>query len=245
MARQKEKLKLGEGAAFDPARLKELPQENETWEADFEALPKPPTQKERHFLGMVVSKKCRRILAEMEVKGNPSINDMATMLANAMLSPLSGDAHRPTRIYARYYTPWDDVYPHLKEIGIKVSDHREFPWIYLFFHERLRQMREMRSPGRVEPTAEQAKVAEMFPALSKFVENFGFIEIGDPDGCGFNVTAEDYEGVRVFEDDNLSTLVEAMSALEKELSMWFKDEGIRVELADRRQKSKKGTHRYA
>lgn len=44
MARQKEKLKLGECAAFDPARLKELPQVNETWEVDFEALPKPPTQ---------------------------------------------------------------------------------------------------------------------------------------------------------------------------------------------------------
>ncbi|MBI2806642.1 MAG: hypothetical protein HYX68_16800 [Planctomycetes bacterium] len=220
MARQKEKLKLGEGAAFDPARLKELPQENETWEADFEALPKPPKQNERHFLGMIVSKKSRCILAEMQVS-RPSVNDMATMLANAMSSPLSGDAHRPSRIYARYYTPWDDVYPHLKEIGIKVSAHREFPWIYLLFHERLRQMREMRSPGKVEPTAEQAKVAEMFPALSKFVRECGFIEIGDLDGCGFIVTAEDYDGVRVFEDDNLSTLVEAMAALEKELSMWF------------------------
>ena len=162
VARKKEKLKLGEGAAFDPARLKELPQENETWEADFEALPKPPTQNERHFLGMVVSKKGRCILAEMQVS-RPSINDMATMLANAMLSPLSGDAHRPSRIYARYYTPWDDVYPHLKEIGIKVSAHREFPWIYLFFHERLRQMREMRSPGKVEPTAEQAKAGRDVP----------------------------------------------------------------------------------
>ncbi len=220
MARQKEKLKLGEGAAFDPARLKELTQENETWEADFEALPKPPSQNERHFLGMVVSKKGRCILAEMQVS-RPSNNDMATMLANAMLCPLAGDAHRPRRIHARYYTPWDDVYPHLKEIGIKVSAHREFPWIYLFFHERLRQMREMRSPGKVEPTVEQAKVAEMFPALSRFVQDCGFIEIGDLDGCGFIVTAEDYEGVRVFEDDNLSTLVEALAALEKELSMWF------------------------
>ena len=29
--------------------------------------------------------------------------------------------------------------------------------------------------------------------------------------------------MRVFEDDNLSTLVEAMAALEKELSMWFSE----------------------
>lgn len=240
MARQKEKLKLGDGAAFDPARLKELPQENETWEADFEALPQPPAQNERQFLGMVVSKKSRCILAEMQVS-RPSINDMATMLANAMLSPLSGDAHRPTRIYAQYSTAWDDVYPYLTEIGIKVSNHSHFPWIYLFFHERLRQLREMRSPGKVEPTEEQAKVSEMFPALSKFVQEYGFIEIGDPDGCGFVVTAEDYEGVRVFEDDNLGTLVEALAALEKELSTWFfEKKNTGVELADRRQTSLKG-----
>lgn len=173
MARQKDTLKLGEGAAFDTKRLMELPQENETWEADFEALPKPPTQNRRHYLGMVVTKTDGSILAEMHVS-RPSINDMATLLANAMLSPLSGDAHRPSRIYARYYTPWHDVYPHLKELGIKVSAHREFPWIYHLFHERLRQMRQMRSPGKVEPTAEQAKVAEMFPALSKFVQDYGF-----------------------------------------------------------------------
>jgi hypothetical protein len=220
VARQKEKLKRGNGAAFDPARLKDLPQENETWEADFEALPKPPTQGERHFLGMVVSKKGRCILAEMQVS-RPSVNDMVTMLANAMLFPLSGDAHRPSRIYARYYKPWDEVNAHLNDIGIKVSAHTEFPWLYHLFHERLRQKREMRSPGKVELTAEQAKVAEMLPALSKFVQDCGVIEIGDPDGCGFAVRAEDYDGVRVFEDHNLSTLAEALAALEKELGMWF------------------------
>jgi hypothetical protein len=224
VARQEKKLILGNGTAFDVTRLKELPQENETWEADFEALPKPFTQNARHYLGMVITKTDGSILAEMQVERNPTVNDMATMLANAMLCPLVGNAHRPSRLYARDYTPWDGVYPFLREIGIKVSIHREFPRIYDALHARLRRLREMRSPGKVEPTAEQKKVAEMFPALSKFVQDCGFIEIGDLDGCGFIVTAEDYDGVRVFEDDNLSTLVEAMAALEKELTMWFSEE---------------------
>ena len=223
VARQEEKLKLGNGAAFDTTRLKELPQQNETWEADFEALPKPYAQSERHYLGMVITKTDGSIRAEVQVEGNPTVNDMATMLANAMLCPLTKDAHRPSRLYVRGYTTWEEVYPHLREIGIKVSIHREFPRIYDAFHARLRQLREMRSPGKVEPTAEQAKVAEMFPALSKFVQDCGYIEIGDLDGCGFIVTAEDYDGVRVFEDDNLRTLVEALAALEKELTMWFNE----------------------
>ena len=228
MARQKEKLKLANGAAFDTARLKELPQENETWEADFDALPKPYAQNKRHHLGMVIAKGSGSLLAERQVEGIPTVNDMATMLANAMLCPLTGDAHRPSRIYARGYTTWEEVYPHLREIGIKVSIHREFPRIYFAFHERQQQLREMRSPGRAEPTAEQAKVAEMFPALSKFVQDCGFIEIGDLDGCGFIVTAEDYEGVRLFEDDRLRTLVEALAALERELTIWFNEKASKL-----------------
>jgi hypothetical protein len=56
-------------------------------------------------------------MAEMQVEGNPNVNDMATMLANAMLSPLTEDARRPARIYVREYTSWDEIYPHLREGG--------------------------------------------------------------------------------------------------------------------------------
>jgi hypothetical protein len=41
VARDEEKLSLGKGAAFVKGRLKRLRQEDETWEADFQALPKP------------------------------------------------------------------------------------------------------------------------------------------------------------------------------------------------------------
>ena len=43
MAREEEKLKLGKGAAFVKSQFKGLRQEDETWEADFQALPKPIT----------------------------------------------------------------------------------------------------------------------------------------------------------------------------------------------------------
>ena len=42
---EEEKLKLGKGAAFVKSRLKRLPQVDEVWEADFEALPKPIMQR--------------------------------------------------------------------------------------------------------------------------------------------------------------------------------------------------------
>jgi hypothetical protein len=43
MPREEEKLRLGK-RAFEKGRLKRLRQANQTWEADFQTLPKPITQ---------------------------------------------------------------------------------------------------------------------------------------------------------------------------------------------------------
>ena len=55
MPREEEKLKLGKGATFVKSRLKRLRQEDETWEADFQSLPKPITQSRTDYRGMVVA----------------------------------------------------------------------------------------------------------------------------------------------------------------------------------------------
>ena len=66
-----EKLKLGKGVAFVKGRLKRLPQGDDAWEADFQALPKPMTQTETHYLGMVVSKEGGSLLADLPIEGGP------------------------------------------------------------------------------------------------------------------------------------------------------------------------------
>jgi hypothetical protein len=49
VAKEKHELKLGKGATFFvKSRLKRLPQEDETWEADFRALPQVITQSATH-----------------------------------------------------------------------------------------------------------------------------------------------------------------------------------------------------
>jgi hypothetical protein len=97
-------LKLGKSAAFVKSRLKRLRQEDETWEADFQALPKPITQSQTHYLGMVVGPD-GSTLADSKVEGRPTVNDMATLLAQAMRRPLAGKAHRPRRIHVRAESP--------------------------------------------------------------------------------------------------------------------------------------------
>ena len=93
VAREEEKLRLGKGAAFVKGRLKRLRQEEETWEADFQALPRPITQSRTDYRGMVVAPD-GSFLADSHVKGRPTVNDMATLLAQAMRRPLTGKRSR-------------------------------------------------------------------------------------------------------------------------------------------------------
>src|SRR4051794_38553113 len=127
MPRQEEKLKLGKGAAFVKTRLKQLPQEDATWEADFQALPKPMNQSLTHYRGMVVSQPDAALLAESHVEGRPTVNDMATLLAHAMRRPLAGMAHRPRVIHVRGHPQWRELFPHLAELGVEVAVRQELP----------------------------------------------------------------------------------------------------------------------
>ena len=227
MAREEEKLKLGKGAAFVKSSLKLLRQENETWEADFQTLPKPITQSETHYLGMVVAPD-GSFLADSQVQGRPTVNDMATLLAHAMRRPLIGKAHRPRRLHVRGHPQWRELFPHIEELGIKVAVHRELPKVQQAYRGYLRKMRDAHRVGMVKPTAEQAAVEKLFPAIAQWVRGYGYIEIGDQEMFGYISRAMDDGGV-VFEDDKPDTLAEAMAALEKGLRTWFEQEGIEVE----------------
>lgn len=222
-----EKLRLGKGAAFVKRRLKRLRQEDETWQADFQALPKPLTQSQTHYLGLVVDEG-GSVLADAEVEGRPTVNEMATVLAHAMRRPLTEEAHRPRRIHVRGHPQWRELFPHLAELGIEVAVQRELPKVEEAYHAHLRHLKEVHSRGKVEPTAEQAKVVEMFPAIARYVERHGYVEIGEQEMFGFVVRAIG-DGGTAYEDDKPSTLAEAMAALEKGLAKWFKEQGIEDE----------------
>jgi hypothetical protein len=227
VAREEERLKLGKGAAFVKGRFKRLRREDETWEADFQALPKPITQSQTHYRGMVVAPD-GSLLADAHVEGRPTVNDMATLLAHAMRRPLTGKAHRPRRIHVRGHPQWKELFPHLDELGIKVAVHRELPKVKRAYQDYLRQQREAHRRGMVKPTAGQQGVEKLFPAIAQWVRGYGHIEIGDQEMFGFVARALDY-GNLAFEDDRPDTLAEALASLEKGLRAYFEREGIEVE----------------
>jgi hypothetical protein len=208
VAREEERLRLGKGATFAKGLLKRLRQEDEIWEADFQALPKPIRQSQTHYLGMVVDPD-GSFLADSHVEGRPTVNDMATLLANAIRRPLTGKAHRPRRIHVRGHPQWKELFPHLDELGIKVTVHQELPKVQRAYQWYLRRQRDAHRVGMVKPTSEQESVERMFPAIAQWVRGYGHIEVGDQEMFGFVARALDYGGL-AFEDDKPDTLAEAL-----------------------------------
>jgi hypothetical protein len=227
VARKQHKLQFGKGTVFSKASLKRLTQENDTWEADFRAMPQPMMQTETEYLGLVAQRRGGSVLAEMPVKHTPDANDLATLLANAMKRPPVGSRHRPKRILVRKNPRWKELFPHLEEIGIEVVLESDLSAVRAAFQEHVRHIQEARRARMVKPTAEQASVEKLFPAIAQWVQD-GHIEIGDQEGFGFVVRALDYGG-QVFEDDRPRSLAEAMASLEKGIREWFEEQGIEVE----------------
>lgn len=222
-----EPVKLGKGAAFVKSLLKRLPQVDETWEADFRALPRPIEQTETHYLGMVVTGKDGGLLAESHVHGRPSVNDLATILAHAMRRPLDEDARRPRLVHLRGHHQWKELFPHLEEIGIgvKVFAGQDLPGIEQAYNEHLRLVREAHRVGMIQSAPEQAKLDTLFPAIARWVTECGRIEIGVQELFGFVARAL-HEGGTEVEDNRPGTLAEAMTVLEAGLARWFEEQGV-------------------
>jgi hypothetical protein len=225
---EQERLKLGKGVAFVKSRLKRLPQGDVTWEADFQALPQPIMQTETHYYGMVVTNEGGSLLADMTVHGRPSVNDLATLLAHAMRRPLDGNARRPKLVRLRGQCQWRELFPVLEELGIEVSVETKFPGIKAAYREHLQQLREEQRTRMVPPSPEQAKVEAMFPAIARYVQGYGYIEIGDQESFGFVVRAIGYGGLD-FEDNTPETLAEAMAVLNAGLVRWFEEQGVEID----------------
>jgi len=193
-------------------------------------LPKPIGQSVTHYQGMVVNSADGSLRAELPVHGRPSVNDLATLLAHAMRRPLDGDARRPGLVRLRGHHQWRGRFPHLEEIGVEVEVcvGRDLPGIMAAYGEHLRRLRDEQRVGMMEPTAEQAKVEALFPAIAEYVRGYGYVEIGDQEGFGFVVRAIGYGGMD-FEDHRADTLAEAMAALEAGLARWFEEQGVEID----------------
>ncbi len=141
---------------------------------------------------------------------------------------MTDSAHRPRQISLRGNPRWEELFPHLNQLGIEVSIQNDLPNVEEVYEDFLRQMRRATAKPLILYTPSPIDLQTTFPAIAKWVQGYGHIEIGDQEGFGFIVRAIDYGG-QVFEDNKPETLAEGMAALEKGLTKWFSEQRIEVE----------------
>src|SRR4051812_42330526 len=124
MVEYHEPLKLGKGSAFVKSKLRHLPQTDDEWEVDFQPVPEQVCKRLARgepWLGLVVSVPGRFHLADVLLEvPPPTVNDLSRLLAHAMNRPLVDHGHRPARIRLRNNPHWQELLPHLEQLGIEV-----------------------------------------------------------------------------------------------------------------------------
>lgn len=114
LERTNEKLKLGKGAAFVKSRLRYVPQIDDVWEADF-------LRKAGYWTGLVIEKGHGFVYAMKMLETTPTVNDLASLLADAMQRLLVElRRHRPQTIRLRDNPEWQELVSHLEQLGIEV-----------------------------------------------------------------------------------------------------------------------------
>src|SRR5512135_948267 len=218
MVEYHEHLKLGKGAAFVKSKLRDLPQTDDVWEADFQPIPEQVCKRMNQgelWLGLVVSGPERFHLADLLLEvPPPTVNDLARLLAQAMDRPLVDRAHRPARIRLRDNPQWRDLLPHLGQLGIEVVTQDSLPAWDEVALDFFRGMREIQVERGISLIALPIDIEKTFPALAHWVQAHGRIEIGVQEGPGVMVRAWDGDRV-VFEEGEVEDLSEALVALEQ------------------------------
>jgi hypothetical protein len=119
VATRQGKLQLGKSSWFVKRRLSWLPQEDLIREADF--CPLPEVLGGDLWLGLVVSHHDGSVVAQDILEHAPDVNDLATLLAEAMQRPLMEQTRcRPKTFQLRDNPEWDELRPHLAQLSIEV-----------------------------------------------------------------------------------------------------------------------------
>src|SRR5262249_39027471 len=132
----------------------------------------------------------------------------------------TGSARRPERIHFRANPRWDELFPHLKELGIEVAVHDDLPELEEVYLDFLREMRKASPSPLFLLSPSPADPGRQFPTVNKWVRESGWIEVGRR-AAGFVVRALDDAGP-VFENSSSTTLGEALAALEEGLAEPFR-----------------------
>ena len=162
-----DKLRLGKSSAFVKRDIRLLPLTEAEFEAEFFLDSRFSSKRREVWMGMVIERESGGVLAMEDVRlPPPTVNSLAALLAQAMLRPLdAGDRRRPSKIHLRDRLQWQELLPHLQQLGMAVVTAEELPR----FDEAVVEWMQETKTARKPPSADEIKAAlnRPFPARKR------------------------------------------------------------------------------
>ncbi len=161
---------------------KNLPQEYDVWQADFQQMPnwiKIGGQFVRPWAILVTSLSNDLVLAHEIPDETPSAPLLWDVLVQAMQYPAAGEPHRPTELQVRPDERWEALKPHLDEIGVGLAVSAELDQIQAVFAEMCTQVCGKPKPGLLDmPGMTPAQVGSFYEAAAMFFRQAPWKKVG-------------------------------------------------------------------
>ncbi|MBV8126925.1 MAG: hypothetical protein JO114_04575 [Planctomycetaceae bacterium] len=163
-------------------QLQHLSQVFDVWQADFRPTPNWITiggEPARPWVVLITSRSDDLVLAH-EITWEPLSSDLLwDVLARAVRKPAAGEPHRPTELQVRPDERWDELKPHLEEIGITVVPTEELDQLDVVFRDMARHIAGDAPPGLLEmPGIRPEQVADFYRAAAGFYRRAPWRKLG-------------------------------------------------------------------
>ncbi|QDV37700.1 DUF6930 domain-containing protein [Tautonia plasticadhaerens] len=140
-------------SAVGKARLKKLPQEFDAWQADCRPLGSLVEHEGgmvQPWIVLVASRSGGLILAQEMSLEPPSAALMWDVPARAMGEPMMEQPHRPTEVQVRPDPLWDELRPHLDDLGVECVEADELDLIGFVLDDLAKHLTREEPPGLLE-----------------------------------------------------------------------------------------------
>jgi tetratricopeptide (TPR) repeat protein len=162
---------------------KNLSQEYDVWQADFKQMPNwigIAGERVRPWTVLVTSQSNDLVLGHQMSEEIPSAALLWDALVQAMQQPAAGTPHRPTELQVRADERWENLKPHLDEIGVGLTVTDELDEISAVFKDMTEHICGKPRPGLLDmPGVTPAQVGGFFEAAAFFFLQAPWKKLGD------------------------------------------------------------------
>jgi len=162
-------------------RLRKLPQRADAWQSGWIRLVsrvKTDAGPVHPWAALVVSETSELILGHTISLEEPSVDQLWDALAQAMEKPAAGPAYRPTSLRVRKHAYWEELRPHLEELGIRLEV-GDFELIDTVLQELATGLGGSREPGLLDiPGVGPEQAGRFYDAAAFFYRQAPWKRIG-------------------------------------------------------------------